>query len=73
MKTLVIGLKNIVWGISSCSPTYRLATNKSSTNEETMIYSSLLKNGLQCYSLYSSGPNPSVAEEKDVTIKILMN
>lgn len=70
MKTLVLGLKNIVWGISSCTPNaYRnsmIPTNKTASLEESMVYTSLLKNGLQCFSIYSSGPNPSPTEEKDV-------
>ncbi len=27
MKTLVLGLKNIVWGITNCSPNYRTVQN----------------------------------------------
>ncbi len=77
LKTLVLGLKNIVWGISSCSPNYRptssnaplqvpiTSTSKSSV-EETLIFTSLHKNGLKCFSIYSQGPNPHPQEEKDV-------
>ena len=34
--------------------------------EESLIFTCLLKNGLKCFCIYSSGPNPSPQEEKDV-------
>ncbi|KAL6045043.1 putative transformation/transcription domain-associated protein [Balamuthia mandrillaris] len=72
MKTLVLGLKNIVWGISSCSPAFRLMTGgredlqRAVALEESLIFTRLLKNGLKCFSIYSEGPNPSPQEEKDI-------
>lgn len=78
MKTLVLGLKNIVWGIGSCTPNYRnnnaaingnstTTANKSSV-EESLIFTSLQKNVLRCFSIYAQGPNPYPQEEKDVSV-----
>lgn len=75
MKTLVLGLKNIVWGISSCTSAFRgamLPPTKVSSIEESIVYTCLLKNGLQCFSIYSAGPNPSPTEEKDVKKSLLL-
>jgi hypothetical protein len=79
MKNLVMGLKNIVWGITSCTQTLRArhAATAASTGspadphraliaEECLIFTRLLKNGLKCFGIYSEGPNPSLQEEKDV-------
>jgi len=80
LKTLVVGLKNIVWGIVSCIQMMRArpATASSSTSpipdhhraiitEECFIFTRLLKNGLKCFGgIYSEGPNPALQEEKDV-------
>lgn len=60
IKTLVLGLKNIVWGISSCN----VNRNGKSSVEESLIFTNLLKNGLKCFSIYSVGTNPS--EEKEI-------
>jgi ribosomal protein L37AE/L43A len=66
MKTLVLGLKNIVWGISTCPLAFRGPTYKTMSLEETLIYTSLLKNGLKCFPVYAMAPEPSPGEEKDV-------
>jgi hypothetical protein len=82
MKNLVMGLKNIVWGITSCTQTMRArhtavsaATGSPAADphraliaEECLIFTRLLKNGLKCFGIYSEGPNPSLQEEKDVYI-----
>lgn len=77
MKNLVMGLKNIVWGIGSCTQAMRARQSAAGVSsgadphrafiaEECLIFTRLLKNGLKCFSIYSEGPNPSLQEEKDV-------
>eukprot|EP01114_Cavostelium_apophysatum_P014185 TRINITY_DN3613_c0_g1_i5.p1 TRINITY_DN3613_c0_g1~~TRINITY_DN3613_c0_g1_i5.p1 ORF type:complete len:3612 (+),score=1106.25 TRINITY_DN3613_c0_g1_i5:200-11035(+) len=72
MKNLVLGLKNIVWGISSCTPNYRgfnanvAHLPKTMSLEESLIFTRLLKNGLKCFTIYSSGPNASPTDEKEI-------
>ena len=77
IRTLVLGLKNIVWGIFSCSPNPAFtAPPPSSGNnqtpppkiqiEESHIFVDLLKCGLKCFPLFSKGPAASVQDEKDV-------
>ena len=85
LKTLVLGLKNIVWGIGSCTPSFKSvgslgssttsvpsntsATLKTSTLEESLIFTSLQKNALKCFVIYSQNagwPVPYPQEEKDI-------
>jgi len=82
MKNLVMGLKNIVWGITSCTQTLRtrhaataaaggspaVDPHRALVAEECLIFTRLLKNGLKCFGIYSEGPNPSLQEEKDVRL-----
>ena len=71
VNTLVLGLKNIVWGITQCSK--HLSSTSSSSQEklltlnnlnssileESMIFIRLLKNALQCFEIYSLHPSPA--------------
>jgi len=77
VKNLVLGLKNIVWGICSCTPNYRnliapglpnqpQPQQKGTSVDEILLYIKLLKNGLRCFSIYSQGPNPSPQDEKEI-------
>lgn len=80
MKTLVVGLKNIFWGISSCNNAANRTNQISSINqgnkvilniEESSLCCKLLKNGLKCFSLYKE---PNQQEEKEVILfYILIN
>jgi transformation/transcription domain-associated protein len=90
LKTLVLGLKNIVWGIGSCTPSFKsvgsvtsgVSTSnqpssslKTSTLEESLIFTSLQKNALKCFVIYSQSagwPVPYPQEEKDVRFNVLI-
>jgi len=63
IKTLVLGLKNIVWGITSTVFNNNAALPLEVT--ESLIFTSLLKNGLKCFSIYSADPK-SDQEEREV-------
>lgn len=63
MRTLVLGLKNIVWGITSLSTRLQII---SYPVDENLLFIQLLKNGLKCFSIYSAGPNPALQDEKEV-------
>lgn len=72
MRTLVVSLKNIMWGISNCSGMVRNPNAsqpqqppKMMTPEESSMFVSLLKNGLKCFPIFTEGNQPALAEEKD--------
>eukprot|EP00026_Physarum_polycephalum_P000015 Phypoly_transcript_00015.p1 GENE.Phypoly_transcript_00015~~Phypoly_transcript_00015.p1 ORF type:complete len:3639 (+),score=586.09 Phypoly_transcript_00015:159-11075(+) len=74
LKTLVLGLKNIVWGITNCGPSYQRAVGVPGSQgaqpskmnvEESLIFVRLLKNGLKCFAVFSCGPTPAPQEEKE--------
>lgn len=67
VSTLVIGLKNIVWGITNCAKPQQQSNTMNDHSkqhqlsislEESFIFSRLLKNALQCFSIFSSGSIP---------------
>ncbi|KAH3761988.1 transformation/transcription domain-associated protein [Pelomyxa schiedti] len=80
LKTLVLGLKNIIWGITSCTqpapnpatPTSPFAAQSSlgayrvAQIEESKTYSTMLKSGIRSFIIFSRGHGASPAEEKEI-------
>ena len=75
LKTMILGVKTVVWSVShSRAPVqpahHALSGNavqqKGMSESECLLVARLLKSGLRCFMLYSSGPDSSAQEEKEV-------
>ena len=75
LKTMILGVKTVVWSVSHSrapvqQPHHALPGNavlqKGMSESECLLVARLLKSGLRCFMLYSSGPDSSAQEEKEV-------
>ena len=74
LKTMILGVKTVVWSVSHSrapvQPQHALPGNavlqKGMSESECLLVARLLKSGLRCFMLYSSGPDSSAQEEKEV-------
>ena len=79
IRTLILGLKTVVWSASNLrtaqppaagqaesAPPAQLQVRKGLTKEECLLISRLLKGALKCFPIYSADPSSTPSEEKDM-------
>ncbi len=74
LKTMILGVKTVVWSVSNSrmsvmqarDPMAGAQLQKGMSEAECLLVARLLKSGLECFAIYSTGPEASPQEEKDV-------
>ena len=66
LKTMILGVKTVVWSVSNSRQPQSAGAQKGMSESECLLVARLLKSGLECFAIYSSGPEASSQEEKDV-------
>lgn|SRR5690606_12068321 len=76
VKTLILGLKNVIFVMLSMDAQKQTPGQPSQPRvpkqtDEIKLFLSLFKHGLNCFPVYTMGSNPSPSDEKEVLTLII--